>query len=252
MHFPKPEIAGAGDQVTRSIKNDQVICPLFLMFGAPTMSHETTSKFGQVIDKIEETSIAICLGLMTLITFANVVARYAFNSNILWALEMTVFLFAWLVLMGASYGVKKHFHIGVDVVINMVSPGARKILALLAVSACLAFCILLLIGSWNYWYPFATERAWLETEDIPMPEMFMFMADWFNEGEAYEKIPRFIPYLALPLGMALLSFRFLQLSWQIVKGDADRIVASHDVETEFEEAFTDEEALGHATEGKVK
>lgn len=216
------------------------------------MKQDSRSKFEQLTDNIEETSIAICLGLMTLITFANVVARYIFNSNILWALEMTVFLFAWLVLMGASYGVKKHIHIGVDVVINMVSPGTRKVLALVAVSACLAFCVLLLIGSWNYWYPFATERAWLETEDIPMPEMFMFLADWVNEGEAYEKVPRFIPYLALPLGMALLTFRFLQLAWQILKGDLDRIVASHEVEAELEEAYHNEEEIKHAAEGQGK
>lgn len=199
------------------------------------MHHEPTSRLGQVIDDIEETSIALCLGLMTLITFANVVARYVFNSNILWALELTVFLFAWLVLMGASYAVKKHIHIGVDVVLNAVSPGLRKILAILSVAACLAFSVLLLIGSWNYWYPFITERAWLETEDIPMPDMLMFLADWFNEGEPYEKVPRFIPYLALPLGMALLTFRFLQVGWQVITGKLDKIIASHEVEEEIEQ-----------------
>ncbi len=199
------------------------------------MYHQPTSRLGQIVDDIEETSIAVCLGLMTLITFANVIARYLFNSNILWALELTVFLFAWLVLMGASYAVKKHIHIGVDVVINMVSPGTRKVMAIISVSACLAFAVMLLVGSWNYWYPFATERAWLETEDIPMPEMFMFLADWINEGERYEKIPRVIPYLALPLGMALLTFRFVQLGWGILKGDVDKIIASHEVEEELEE-----------------
>ena len=212
------------------------------------MHDQPTTRLGQIVDDIEETSIAACLGLMTLITFANVVARYAFNSNILWALEVTVFLFAWLVLMGASYAVKKHIHIGVDVVINMVSPRGRKILAILSVSACLAFSILLLVGSWNYWYPFITERAWLETEDIPMPEMFMFLADWLNEGERYEKVPRFIPYLALPLGMALLTFRFLQLAWRVVKGDLDKIIASHEVEDEIEEARAYEEELAHEEE----
>jgi len=199
------------------------------------MTSEPTSKIGQIVDNIEETSIAICLGLMTLITFANVIARYVFNSNILWALEMTVFLFAWLVLMGASYAVKKHIHIGVDVVINMFSPGARKILALLAWSSCMAYSIFLLIGSWDYWYPFITERAWLETEDIPMPEMFMFLADWFNEGEKYEKIPRFIPYLALPLGLALFTFRYMQVGYKILLGDVDKLIAAHEVEDELEE-----------------
>jgi len=211
------------------------------------MNHDATSKFGQVIDNIEETSIAICLGLMTLITFANVITRYIFNDNILWALEMTVFLFAWLVLMGASYGVKKHIHIGVDVVINMVSPGTRRIMALISVSACLAFSILLVIGSWDYWYPFATERAWLETEDIPMPGFLMFLADWLNEGETYEKVPRFIPYAALPLGMTLLMFRFIQLAWKVWIGEIDKIVASHEVEDEIAEVQAMEEDISPST-----
>ena len=59
-------------------------------------------KIGNVTDAIEETLIAFFLGAMTLLTFANVVFRYAFNDNILWALELTVFMFAWMVLVGAS------------------------------------------------------------------------------------------------------------------------------------------------------
>ena len=52
------------------------------------------SRLSQIVEHIEESFIAITLSLMTLITFANVVARYVFNSNILWALELTVILFA--------------------------------------------------------------------------------------------------------------------------------------------------------------
>ena len=198
------------------------------------MTEQTPSRFEHFVDQIEESSIALCLGMMTLITFANVVARYVFNSNILWGLELTVFLFAWLILMGASYAVKKHVHIGVDVVINLLSPSARKMCAILAIIAFLAISIMLLVGSWNYWYPFATSRAFLETEDIPMPEMLQFMSDWLNEGERYEKIPRMIPYLALPLGLALLTLRFLQLGWKILKGETDSLIASHEAEDAME------------------
>lgn len=194
------------------------------------MSSEKIKKINYALDQIEETSIAACIGLMTLVTFANVVARYLFNTNILWALEVTLYLFAWLVLMGASYGVKKHVHIGVDVVINLLSPLGRKIAALMSITACLAFSVMLLIGSWEYWYPFATERAWLETEDIPLPELFQFLSTLFNEGERYENLPRFIPYLALPLGMALLTLRFLQAGWKIITGQQDTIIASHEAE----------------------
>jgi len=194
------------------------------------MNRESLQKIRAFTNQIEETSIAVCLGLMTLITFANVIARYLFNNNILWALELTVFLFAWLVLMGASYGVKKHVHIGVDVVINMLPPAGRRILAGIALMACLAFSIMLLIGSWNYWLPFATERSWLETDDIPMPDILQFLSAWINDGEKYEKLPRMIPYLALPLGMALLTFRFIQLGWKIIRGELDMIITSHEAE----------------------
>jgi C4-dicarboxylate transporter DctQ subunit len=212
------------------------------------MEQSLFSKVGRVTDLIEESLIAFFLGAMTLLTFANVVFRYAFNDNILWALELTVFMFAWMVLVGASYGVKKHFHIGVDVVINLAPEKLRKVYALIAVTCCLAFSILLLIGSWNYWYPFATDRAWYETDDIPMPEMLQYLADWLNEGERYEKLPRFIPYMALPIGMALLTFRFAQVAYQVAIGKIDRMIAGHEAEEDLDalkaqvEAGSDEDA----------
>jgi C4-dicarboxylate transporter, DctQ subunit len=198
------------------------------------MNNSFLSKLGRFTDSIEEFLIAFFLGSMTLLTFANVVLRYVFNENILWALELTVFMFAWMVLVGSSYGVKKHFHIGVDVVINAAPERMRKLYALIAVLCCLTFSTLLLIGSWNYWYPFVTERAWYETDDIPMPDMLQFLADWLNEGERYEKLPRFIPYMALPVGMALLTFRFAQAAFQIITGKLDRLIAGHEAEDELE------------------
>ena len=196
----------------------------------------TQSKSGGLIDTIEESLIALILGLMTVITFANVIARYVFNSNILWALETTVFLFAWLVLLGASYCVKTQSHLGVDVIINIVSPGTRKTLAIISVVCCLAFSILLLIGAWQYWAPFAGKNVWYEVNDIPMPGILKFLEDALNEGEPYEKLPRFIPYFALPLGMALITLRFVQAALQIFRGEGDRLVASHEAEELVEEA----------------
>jgi C4-dicarboxylate transporter DctQ subunit len=198
------------------------------------MDNSLFSKIGRVTDSIEEFLIAFFLGSMTLLTFSNVILRYLFNDNILWALELTVFMFAWMALVGASYGVKKHFHIGVDVVINAAPTGMRKLYAIIAVLCCLTFSILLLIGSWNYWYPFITDRAWYEVDDIPMPDMLQFLAEWFNEGEQYEKIPRFIPYMALPIGMALLTLRFLQAAYQIITGKLDTLIAGHEAEDDLE------------------
>ena len=209
------------------------------------MHFEPKTTFGRVINKAEETLIALILGLMTMITFANVVARYVFNTNILWALETTVFLFAWLVLIGASYCVKARAHLGVDVVLNMVRPGLRRLLAFISVGACLAFSILLLIGAWNYWAPFAAlpmldgtlkDQAWYEVNDIPMLDFLRFMEASMNQGEAYEKLPRFIPYAALPIGLFLLTLRFLQAAWGVITGEIDTIIAGHEAEDLVEEA----------------
>lgn len=194
-----------------------------------------SSKTKTMIDHIEETFIAITLGLMTIITFANVIARYIFNSNILWGLEATVFLFAWLVLIGASYGVKQTFHIGIDIVLVMVPKPVRKILTLLACAACILFAALLLKGSWDYWAPFAGKRAFYETNDLPVPFFLTWLKDVFNDGEAYEKLPRFIPYAALPIGMALLLYRFIQATWYILTDQQTALIASHEAEELMEE-----------------
>jgi len=205
------------------------------------------------VDRIEETVIAVLLGLMTVITFANVIARYIFNSNILWALELTVFMFGWLVLLGASYAVKKHSHLGVDAILNMVSPPVRRAMALFSVACCLIFTLLLLKGAWDYWAPYAElppttgrwfptgfdtgarGQGWYEVQDVPMPGFLRFLEAWINEGEAYEKMPKAIPYLVLPLSMLLLLLRFAQAAVAVWRGDLDRLVASHEVEEELEQ-----------------
>lgn len=206
------------------------------------------------IDTLEETLIAIILGAMTVITFANVVARYFFNSNILWALEATVFLFGWLVLLGASYAVKKGVHLGVDAIVNLLMPGPRRIMGLFAAVACLLFSLLFLKGAYDYWAVFAdlppTTGRWFptgfeekfrsqsfyEVDDIPMIPFLGFLESWINYDEAYEKLPKVVPYLVLPLSAALLVFRFVQAALQIFNGTADRLVASHEIEDDELEA----------------
>lgn len=194
------------------------------------MRREPNSAVGRVIDEIEETFIALLLGSMTLVTFAAVIARYVFNSGILWALETTVFLFAWLVLIGVSYCVKVNALLGVDIVATALKPTPRKILGLLAVTASLIFAALMTVGAWEYWLPFAGTRAWYEVNDIPAMSFIQYLAPYLNEGEKWEKLPRFIPYFALPFGMTLLTLRLLQAGWRILKGEQDMIIASHEAE----------------------
>ncbi|MDQ7070822.1 MAG: TRAP transporter small permease [Rhodobacterales bacterium] len=221
------------------------------------------SSFG---DRIEETLIAVILGLMTMVTFINVIVRKLFANdppvfiemlgleNIgLWGGELTVFMFGWLGLLGASYAVKKGSHLGVDVLINMVGAPARRKMGIFAVAICIIYSFLLLKGSWDYWANFANlpgtdgrwfplgfedkfrGKGWYEVESVPNPAIFGFLEGMFNQGEVYEKLPRLVPYFVLPLSMALLLFRFVESGIKIWNGDIDRVVASHEVEDEIEE-----------------
>ncbi|WP_299288108.1 TRAP transporter small permease [uncultured Tateyamaria sp.] len=221
-----------------------------------------TTPLGRFVNEIEETMIALLLAGMTLITFANVVLRYGYNTGLIWGLEAVTFLFAWLVLFGVSYAVKVTAHLGVDAVINLFSPPVRRIIALAAATVCLAYAFLLLKGAWDYWANFAnlpqttgkwfptgfeemkrsSFRGWYEVIDIPLPEWLRWIEPIMNEGEAYEKIPRFIPYAILPFGMALLLFRFVQATVRLANGTAQSLIVSH-------EAEEDVEAVKHMNEG---
>ena len=217
---------------------------------------EPTTGLGRAVHALEENAIALILGLMTVITFINVILRYGFGTGILWGLEATAFLFAWLILFGVSYCVKVTAHLGVDALINTFPQDIRRILGLVAAGCCIAYAFLLFKGSWDYWANFAnlpqttgrwfptgfeemgrsSFRSWYEVNDIPMPDVLRFIEPLINENEAYEKLPRFIPYVMLPFGTALLLFRFIQATHRIWVGDVDRLIVSHEAEEAVEEA----------------
>lgn len=208
---------------------------------------EPKTPLGEFVNAIEENLIALIIGAMTLIQFANVVARYGFSSNLLWALEATVFLFAWLVLLGASYAVKVGAHLGVDALINTLSRPAARAVGLIAVAACIIYAFLLTKGGWDYWAPFANlsptsgrwfplgfetvrGQGWYEVNDIKMPDWLQWLGGILNDGDQYEKIPRVIPLAVMPLSMALLLFRFIQAGMRVWNGEITKVIASHEAE----------------------
>ncbi len=216
--------------------------------------YQAKTPLGRFVNEFEETAIAVLLAGMTLITFANVILRYGFNNGLIWGLEATTFLFAWLVLFGVSYAVKVTAHLGVDVVLNVLPTRGRRFLGLVAAMVCIAYSFLLLKGAWDYWANFAnlpqttgrwfplgfeemrrtSYRGWYEVIDIYFPEWLRWIEPTMNDGEHYEKLPRFIPYLILPLGTALLLFRFIEAALRLLKGDTESLIVSHEVEDAIE------------------
>ncbi len=216
-------------------------------------SYQSKSVFGRIIHSLEETIIAFILGAMTLITFVNVVLRYGFNTSLIWGLEVTLILFAWLVLLGISYGFKVTSHLGVDAITNMLPHRGQRIAALFSAAICTFYALLLLKGAWDYWAPFAAlqptagrwfplgftegvrDRAFYMTDQVPMLGMFRWLEEAINYGEEYEKLPRVIPYAILPFSTALILYRVLQASVDIIRGRRASLIVSHEAEDAVEE-----------------
>lgn len=152
-----------------------------------------------LVTKLEEGFLSVLLVSMTLLVFAEVVARFGFNAGIHWAQEVTLLLAAWFVLFGASYGVKVGAHIGVDVFVKLLPQGTHRFITLIAVGLCLVYCGLFLYGSWIYISKM--KMIGIEMEDLP--------------------IPKWMPMTILIIGFALLIVRFLQLGWKVVTNQAD-------------------------------
>jgi C4-dicarboxylate transporter DctQ subunit len=151
------------------------------------------------INRLEEGVLATLLALMTILTFVQVVLRYAFNSGLVWSLEATTYLFAALILFGMSYGVRTQTHIAVDLVIRRLPKRAAKIVNLVAILACLSYALLMLYGSAVF-----VDRLMIlgnHARDIPLPKWLLTVT--------------------MPLGFTLLAFRFLEAGWRILRGERE-------------------------------
>ncbi|MEM5583192.1 TRAP transporter small permease [Roseibium sp. AS2] len=191
------------------------------------------------IASLDENIVAAILALMTLVTFSQVVARYGFNSGWGAALEFTRVLFAWLILFGMSYGIKIGAHLGVDAVINLLPRPLFRLAALLGAALTMLYALLLIDAAWfgsllslenkgatggAYEYVHKFYRLPIGMEDLKWPG---FVQEWFG---VRERVPRWMPYIILPIGLALLAYRAAQAFVLILTGKKDAIIAAHEAE----------------------
>ncbi|RRD58409.1 TRAP transporter small permease [Comamonadaceae bacterium OH2545_COT-014] len=138
------------------------------------------------IEQIEEGLLALLLAGMTLITFMQVVARYAFNYSFVWAMELTSALFGMLIFLGMGYGVRVGAHVGVDLLGKAIGPRAGRWLSAAAALLCMAYALVLAVGGWQY--VSKIHAVGILMQDLPLPQ-------W-------------LPRAVLPAGFALLALRF--------------------------------------------
>ncbi len=77
--------------------------------------------------KLIEALIALCLAVMVIMVFGNVVLRYAFNSGIAVSEEVSRWLFVWLTFLGAIVALKEHGHLGSDLLVSRLPVWGKKL-----------------------------------------------------------------------------------------------------------------------------
>ena len=90
----------------------------------------------------------LCLAIMVVLVFGNVVLRYTMNSGITVSEELSRWLFVWLTFMGAVVDLREHGHLGTDVLVSRLPAAGKKVCLVLAQVAMLYVSWLLLKGSW--------------------------------------------------------------------------------------------------------
>lgn len=152
----------------------------------------------KILDKLEEYAIIILMTALTLVMFANVVARVS-GGNILWAKELTQQIFSWLIIIGSAYCVREGAHIGIDAFTKRFPSAKQVSFAKIAVIISTSFALILFLGGTIAFYH-AFQYS-IELEDIPLPE-WIFLS-------------------ILPLGFGLLFFRCVQIAKDIFSGKKD-------------------------------
>src|SRR3954452_6120995 len=93
--------------------------------------------------------IALCLAVMVVLVFGNVVLRYGFNSGITTSEELSRWLLVWLTFLGAIVAVREHAHLGVDSLVRKLGPTGKRICFVINYCLMLYADWLLLTGSWR-------------------------------------------------------------------------------------------------------
>jgi C4-dicarboxylate transporter DctQ subunit len=128
-----------------------------------------------------------------------------------WVQEATIYCFVWMAKFGAAYGVRTGIHVGVDVVINRMKTENRRKFVIFGLLAGAFFTGL--IGALGA--HFVAENG----AHYAFMKLIGANLEGLTEGPTTPDLewPTWIIYLAIPLGSALMSFRFLQVCWSFYR-----------------------------------
>lgn len=144
------------------------------------------NKIDDVLTFIEERMIALLLFIMMGIAFWGVIARFVLNDPLSWGAESSRYLSIWAVFIGASLGVKRGAHIGVEAFVMMVPKKVHQYIMILTTIICIVFCCAVTFIGYDY------VLKLMKTGQLS-PAM---------------RVPIVWAYAAVPIGCLLMAFRY--------------------------------------------
>lgn len=127
--------------------------------------------------KVEEALGAAAMAIICLISFGNVVVRYATNYSFAFTEEFSVFLLAFMTFVGASAAFASNEHIRITFFLNRMRPLTRWIAELVTLAATTAmFSLILYYGAavsydewrWGETSPGLGYPTWIYTMWLPI------------------------------------------------------------------------------------
>ena len=209
--------------------------PHLLLLGMMILLFIWEHYYPKAVEKLEDNLLIILMALLTIVSFTQVVARYGFNTGWSAALEFTMTTFSWLILIGMSYGIKRSSHLGVDILLKVVSKPIARWLAIFGAASGLIYGLILLDASWlkavgiesrsgaiEYWSKMY--KVNIGTEELRWPI-------WIQETFGVkDRVQRWVVLIILPISLALLCYRSLQAMVQIYRGEREMVIAGHEAE----------------------
>ena len=150
------------------------------------MEHKKKTTLKTVLTNLDAIITAVTLSLCTILVNLNVICRYFLNSPIQWSEEVVTSLFVWTVFIGSAYAYRKHPHLGIDILVNLMPPKVRNIVRDIMSVVELLILIMLTVISAQYAYNLVISRGVLK---IALTDML--------------RVPKVYTGIAVPIGFGL-------------------------------------------------
>lgn len=102
----------------------------------------------EVFYRALEVLMVICITVMLIMVFGNVVLRLFFNTGIDLSEEIPRFAFVWMTFIGAIVGMRHRAHLGVDIVTKMLPLAGKKACWAISQLVMLVCCFYIVYGTW--------------------------------------------------------------------------------------------------------